>query len=93
MYFLFLLEEKFSHLESSENLQSNKAFLEYDINSINDQDLAFEAMQVSQIITLQCEILKDQILEGKKESPIETIDSISKRAIHIGRIMKRLRKA
>jgi hypothetical protein len=56
------------------------------------EDLPFEAIQISQIMVLQCEILKDQIAQGNKIEAAEIIDAISERAIRIGKMMKALRE-
>lgn len=73
------------------------ALEEDDASTTNDgdttnHDLAFEAIQISQIMILQCEILKDQIAQGNKMEAIEIVDSLSQRAIRIGRMMKALRE-
>jgi hypothetical protein len=55
-------------------------------------DLPFEAIQISQIIILDCELLRDRISEGSRENAIEIVDSISKHAIRIGKMMQKMRK-
>lgn len=39
-------------------------------------DLAFQAIQISQIMVLECEVLKDNISNGDKQSATEIINSL-----------------
>jgi hypothetical protein len=81
-----------SYLQSFGNSQSpSETPLGDNNDDTADRDPTFEAIQISQIIALQCEILKDQISEGNKQQAIEIVDSLSKRAIRIGKMMKRFR--
>ena len=77
--------------------KSQTTALEDDASTTDDrdttkEDLPFEAIQISQIMILQCEILKDQIAQGNKIEAAEIIDAISERAIRIGKMMKALRE-
>lgn len=55
-------------------------------------DLAFQAIQISQIMVLECEVLKDNISNGDKQSATEIINSLQGHAISIGKMMQELRK-
>ena len=59
---------------------------------VKSHDQAFEAIQISQIMIFECEILKSKISGGSKENAIEIVDSLSKRAIRIGMMMRKLRE-
>ncbi|MDH2902275.1 MAG: hypothetical protein PXY39_15030 [archaeon] len=77
--------------------KSQTTALEDDTSTTNEfdtakEDLPFEAIQISQIMILQCEILKDQIAQGNKIEAAEIVDAISERAIRIGKMMKALRE-
>ena len=50
-----------------------------------ESKLAFDAIQLSQIIVLQCEILRGEIFENHgSKSALDLIDLVSENAIKIG---------
>jgi hypothetical protein len=84
------IETKPLKKSEEENVSKN---LDFDLTeNPHGPDLSFEAIQISQIIALQCEVLKDEIYEGNRRTALEMVDSISKRAIHVGRMIRTLRE-
>jgi hypothetical protein len=56
------------------------------------QDFGFQAIQISQIMTLECEVLKGRISERNRASAIELIAALQGHAISIGKMMREKRE-
>jgi hypothetical protein len=61
------------------------------LESLSQDELTFRAIQVSQIMALECWVLKGQVPQENQES-IKLVESLEKHVMEIGKIVKRLRE-
>jgi hypothetical protein len=61
------------------------------MKDLSQDDLAFRAVQVSQIMALECWLLKGQISKENQES-LGLVNSLEKHSIEIGNMIQKLRE-